>query len=139
MEKNMKKIIDENYSMFCNEEIVSLPSYRKASKRMSFSFRWDNKETVFAYASLKRCNLNSEGIGCRIIDFNNSDYLADEKFFDRIETIAKMWITKEKSKFDYLWFYTKDIDEEHAIKLIRNIKGFTYVEKHKAYIKRITP
>ena len=50
-----------------------------------------------------------------------------------------MWITKEKSKFDYLWFYTKDIDEEHAIKLIRNIKGFTYVEKHKAYIKRITP
>ena len=55
----MKKIIDENYSTFCNDEILFLPSYKKASKRMSFSFRWNNKDSIFAYASLNNISLKT--------------------------------------------------------------------------------
>lgn len=134
----MKKIIDENYSTFCNDEILFLPSYKKASKRMSFSFRWNNKDSIFAYASLKRHDIASEGIGCRILDFNNSDYLADEKFFDRIVSVAEMWATRGKHTFDYLWFYPKDLTHQQISKLLDSIDGFYFDEKHKAYIRKNT-
>lgn len=136
----MNKIIDENFSTFTNDEIVFLKSYRKASKRMSFSFRWEfdgvKEETIFAYAALKSSNLNGEqGRGCRILDIHNSDCLADERFFNRIDCISEIWLNNKGEGFDYLWFYVKDIKEKDAIVMMEHIKGFEYNEQHKAYIK----
>lgn len=117
----MIKIIDENFSAFTNEEIVvSLKSYRRASKRMSFSFRWENngvkEETIFAYAALMSGNINEEqGRGCRILDIYNANDLANERFFDRIKCISEIW----SGGFDYLWFYTKDIKESDAILMMK--------------------
>ena len=77
-----------------------------------------------------------EGRGCRILDFINRNSLADEKFFDRIETISQMWLYKGE-RFNYLWFYLKDISGPKAEYLISNIKGFEYDKKTKAYIKTL--
>ena len=133
----MNKIIDENFSTFTNDEIVFLKSYRRASKRMSFSFRWEingvKEETIFAYAALKSSNLNGEqGRGCRILDIHNSNDLANERFFDRINCISAIW----SGGLDYLWFYTKDIKESDISLMMEYIKGFKYNKQHKAYIKQ---
>lgn len=137
----MNKIIDENFSTFTNDAIVSLKSYKRASKRMSFSFRWEingvKEETIFAYAALKSSNLNGEqGRGCRILDILNYNDLANERFFDRINCISEIWLNNKGEGFDYLWFYDKDIKKKDAIVMMEYIEGFEYNEQHKAYIKQ---
>ena len=128
-------IVDCSYHEFPNEQILSLVSYYKSSKRMSFSFR-DGKENqqIFAYASLKKDKINGK-VGCRILDFQNNISLANERFFDRIESVAQMWQENGKNAFSCLWFYTKDISETQASIMLNFIEGFEYDEKSKAYIK----
>lgn len=133
-----KTIIDENFHSFINDVIVTLPTYRKASKQMSFSFRWEKEEHIFAYASLMHCDNVCEGVGCRILDFKNENPLADEKFFDRIVSVAEMWATRGKHMFDYLWFYQKDLTHQQISQLLESIDGFYRDEKHKAYIRKNT-
>lgn len=139
---NKKRIIDEDFSTYINKEILSLESYRRASKRMSFSFRWEingvKEETTFAYAALMSGNINGEqGRGCRILALHNSDFFANERFFDRIKSISETWLNNKGEGFDYLWFYTKNIKESDAILMREYIKGFKYNEQYKAYIKTI--
>lgn len=131
------KITDSSFNDFLNERILSLPSYLDSSKRMSFSFR-DGKENqnIFAYASLKDEAINGKK-GCRILDYNNSDALANERFFDRIESIPQMWQDISGDAFNCLWFYTKDISEDKAVEMFQYIEGFAYDEESKAYIKEL--
>lgn len=131
------KIVDESYCSFANEEILSLDSYLESSKRMSFSFR-DGKDNqrIFAYASLKKDEINGK-IGCRILDFKNDDVAANERFFDRIESIAYMWQENDNTTFSYLWFYTEDISENKAYEIMEFIEDFEYDSGSKAYIKKL--
>ena len=131
------KIVDEPYCSFANEEILSLDSYLESSKRMSFSFR-DGKDNqrIFAYASLKKDEINGK-IGCRILDFKNGDVAANERFFDRIESIAYMWQENDNNTFSYLWFYTEDISENKAYEIMEFIEDFEYDSGSKAYIKKL--
>ncbi len=134
-----KRIIDNNFHTYINDEIVLLPTYRKSSKLMSFSYRWKGEESIFAYAVLMRCDNIHEGRGCRILDCKNNDSNAYDRFFDRIETISELWAYHGGKKFDYLWFYVKDIDEYHISLLKEYIDGFYYDKKHKAYIRINAP
>ena len=101
---------------------------------MSFSLRHENQESVFAYCSLKANNLLQQGNGCQIIEFNNNNNYANERFFDLIVYRVEEY---EKIKFNYLWFYTIDIDVQKANDLLQYLEGFQYIAKHKAYIKMI--
>lgn len=128
-------IIDSSYYEFPNDQVLLLDSYAKSSKRMSFTFRnGKDNQCIFAYASLKKDTINGE-VGCRILDFHNNVSLTNEKFFDRIESVARMWQENGKNAFSCLWFYTKDISETKASTMLNFIKGFKYDEKSKAYIK----
>ena len=131
------KIVDSSYNDFPNEQVLSLDSYVDSSKRMSFSFR-DGKDnqSIFAYASLKKEIIDGKA-GCRILDFQNIDVLANERFFSRIELSAQIWIDNDNDNdaFSCLWFYTKDISEDKAKEMLNYIDGFEYNEGLKAYIK----
>lgn len=129
------RIVDSSYNDFPNGQVLSLESYADSSKRMSFSFR-DGKEnqSIFAYASLKKEEINGKR-GCRILDFHNNDFLANERFFNRIDTIAQTWIEDGENAFSCLWFYTNDISEDKAKEMLGYIDGFEYNEDLKAYIK----
>lgn len=130
------KIIDENYSTFLNEEILSLPSYNESTKKLSFSFR-DGKENqdVFAYASLKKDDVQGfKGHGVRILEMKNTQSMADDRFFDRLYSIIKYWITDSSVRqFDYLWFIGKDISKEYIDRLCKYI-NFEYCETQGLYV-----
>lgn len=131
------KIVESSYNDFLNAQVLSLGSYSDSSKRMSFSFRdGEENQSIFAYASLKKEEING-WTGCRILDFNNDDCLANERFYDRIDTIAQTWNEEGKKKFSCLWFYTKDISEDKAKEMLNYIDGFEYVRDLKAYIKEL--
>lgn len=136
------QILVNSYDDFMNKSILSLRSYLNASKQLSFSFRKKTEkgkepQDTFAYCSLRENNLLKDGVGCQIMEFKNTDFRADEIFYDNLETRVIMWTKNGKPHFDYLWFNVNDILEESAIILMEYISGFQYNEEHKAYIKNI--
>ena len=123
------KIIDSNYCDFPNAQILGLPSYIEASKRLSFSFRdGEPNQDIFAYASLKPF-----GESLQIIDYDNTEPLSYERFFDRIKMTAVMANEGGKFRFSCLCFSVNDISEEKAKLLIEYIDGFEYNESTKTY------
>lgn len=123
------KIVDSNYSDFLNVSILELPSYLESSKRLSFSFRdGESNQEIFAYASLK-----SVGDSLQIIDYDNSEPLSYERFFDRIKMIAIMTNEGDEFYFNRLCFSVNDISEEKAKLLIEYIDEFKYDENSKTY------
>lgn len=135
-------ILIDNYHDFLNKEILSLRSYLPSSKLLSFSLRIkdDNgkeSQNILAFCSLKENNLLPEGVGCQILEFNNCDFRADEKFFDYLHTRVLMWDNIGNRRFDYIWFSVNEITEDKAISIMEYIKGFEFNDEYAVYIKRI--
>lgn len=134
-------IISNSYNEFIDENIVVLSSYKDASKRMSFSYRYKNdngeiNQDIFAYASLREFNVCKEGVGCQIMECSNKTTLADERFFNQIEMTAYMWNEDRTPKFDYLWFSVDDINEAMADRILKNIEDFEFDKINRIYIKK---
>ena len=137
--KNLRvmEIIGNSYLDFSTDEILTLKSYQEASKQMSFSFRDENNQHVFACVSLKKESLEKDGKGLRILEIKNEEAFVKERLFDRIYCVGYLWREEDwEHSFEYIWFYSNDIEPSIVNDMMEFLK-FDYKEKEGIYIYHI--
>jgi len=114
--KEDRQIERDSFYMFLSKNILQSRYYKKSTKRLSFSYRYEGDQEVFAFVSLKKEEISNyvDGrCGCKILEFffeEGVESTIREQLYEETRDRIKIWIltNQEGLPFDYLWFELKN-------------------------------